>query len=280
MNKMNRTCSRIKDSLQSLYDIPFKVLYMDEYKNPVYSIIPENDLEALFEITITVKQNVRVIIEIVPQRYAARMLTEMQNVNESQKYIFIKYIKLFHQRAKTIFILNNIPRNKEDYDLWNEEWKQYQIRATHILGEKDKISDEYLIEWSKLAVGAMMSLLTIENIGKEDKKTDYLEGRISQVMVNRYERNPVNRELCLAANGYKCKICGFEFEKKYGEIGHNFIHVHHIEMISSFGGNYYLDPVNDLIPVCPNCHAMLHRTNPPIKPNELKELIEMRRNGE
>lgn len=123
----------------------------------------------------------------------------------------------------------------------------------------------------------MMALLTLEDVDNEQK---YLEGKVSQVLTNKYERNPANRELCLAANGYLCKICGFDFEDKYGKIGYKFIHVHHIQMVSSFGREYYLDPVKDLIPVCPNCHAMLHRTNPPMKPEELKELIRKQQNGD
>lgn len=280
MNKMNNTCKRIKDSLQDLYDIPFKVGSRIVYKDPVYLIIPENDLEELFEVKITIKQNIRTIIEIMPQHYAARMLNDMHNADENQKHTFLEYIKLFHQRAKTDFYLNHTLRKEENLELWNEEWKQYHIRATQILDEKDMVSDEYLVEWAMLSVGCMMSLLMVENIG-EAEKTNFSEGRVSQVLSNKYERNPANRELCLAANGYSCKICGFDFEKKYGKLGHNFIHVHHIDMVSTFGGQYYLDPIKDLIPVCPNCHAMLHRTNPPMQPNELKILIEkMTRNGD
>ena len=110
---------------------------------------------------------------------------------------------------------------------------------------------------------------------QEQDDGKYGEGKIDQVLVNKYERNPINRQLCLAVNGYVCKICGFDFEKKYGDIGKGFIHVHHIEMVSSFGGEYYLDPKKDLIPVCPNCHAMLHRKNPPLEPAELRQIIDL-----
>lgn len=277
---MYNTCQKIRESLQGLYDIPFKVLHKDVYKNPVYTIIPENDLEELFEVTITIKQNVRMIIEISPQRYAARMMHEMQCADESKKRIFLEYIRLVQKRAKTDFLLNQILRNEDDSDFWNEDWKQFRLRTTQILDESNKATDDYLVEWSKLFVGSMMSLLTVESVEDEIEESKFYEGRISQALVNRYERNPANRELCLAVNGYVCKICGFDFEKKYGEIGHNFIHVHHIEMVSSFGGEYYLDPIRDMIPLCPNCHAMLHRTNPPMKPEKLKQIIKMKWNGD
>ncbi|ACB84389.1 HNH endonuclease [Natranaerobius thermophilus] len=65
-------------------------------------------------------------------------------------------------------------------------------------------------------------------------------------------------------------------EEKYGEIGEGFIHIHHIVPIKNKGGNYTLDPVRDLRPVCPNCHAMLHREDPPLKIDELKKQLENR----
>lgn len=95
------------------------------------------------------------------------------------------------------------------------------------------------------------------------------EGAKKEVFVNSYERSREARKLCIEAHGCKCAACGMDFEKVYGEIGRGFIHVHHIVPISSIGKEYVLDPVKDLIPVCPNCHAMLHRKNPPYKIEEL-----------
>lgn len=92
-------------------------------------------------------------------------------------------------------------------------------------------------------------------------KTSYqlFEGEKKQLTINQYERNPIARQRCIEANGCKCKVCGIDFEEKYGEIGHGFIHVHHVIPISTIGETYQVDPINDLVPVCPNCHAMLHR---------------------
>lgn len=85
------------------------------------------------------------------------------------------------------------------------------------------------------------------------------EGAKKSVIVNQYERNPIARQKCIEANGCKCKVCGMDFEEKYGEIGRGFIHVHHVVPISTIGESYQVDPIKDLVPVCPNCHAMLHR---------------------
>lgn len=99
------------------------------------------------------------------------------------------------------------------------------------------------------------------------------EGAVVQVLANRYERNREARELCIALKGTRCTICGMHFVETYGEIGRNFIHVHHLVPISSIGKEYELNVEHDLVPVCPNCHYMLHRKNPPYTVDEIKIIL-------
>ncbi|MBR4344166.1 MAG: HNH endonuclease [Lachnospiraceae bacterium] len=269
---MEKICRAIKEDLQLFYDIPFDVKLKMEYQDPVFTISPYNELEELFEVKIYLRQRIRLIVEIEPQKYSASMMESINKADVGKRAVFLQYVELIRRKgAKIEFYINKQPRNVLDEQTWNEAWNSFRIRATQIIDEMtiDNLELELMIDWSRLAVGLLLSLLEIEN--KEEKQ--YFEGRVYQVTQNRYERNPVNRELCLSANGYSCKICGFNFEETYGEIGHEFIHVHHIEMVSSFGGEYCLDPVNDMIPVCPNCHAMLHRKTPPYMPEEIREII-------
>lgn len=85
------------------------------------------------------------------------------------------------------------------------------------------------------------------------------EGLKKTITVNKYERSSIARSKCLDYYGFSCTVCSMNFEEKYGEIGKSFIHVHHIVPIHSIGKEYKIDFKKDLIPVCPNCHAMLHR---------------------
>ena len=101
----------------------------------------------------------------------------------------------------------------------------------------------------------------------------HTEGSVRQVLVNAYERSSAARAACLVHYGCSCSVCGFDFEKTYGLIGKDFIHVHHLKEISSIAQTYHVDPVQDLRPVCPNCHAMLHRRTPAFTIDELKQLI-------
>ncbi|WP_431622724.1 HNH endonuclease [Enterobacter hormaechei] len=102
----------------------------------------------------------------------------------------------------------------------------------------------------------------------------FTEGAATQVTVNRYERDRKARQAALAWHGCLCKVCGIDMMRVYGEIAKDFIHIHHLIPLSDIKDNYSLDPKKDLIPVCPNCHAMLHRRNPPFSPEELKSIIE------
>lgn len=108
----------------------------------------------------------------------------------------------------------------------------------------------------------------------------YYEGSVTTVKVNKYERNQEARRKCIEIHGCQCKICGFDFEKTYGKAGKGLIHVHHVVPISSIKEEYQIDYEKDLIPVCPNCHAMIHRKKDPYTIEEIKEmLLKTRRNS-
>ncbi|PEM90667.1 HNH endonuclease [Bacillus toyonensis] len=111
---------------------------------------------------------------------------------------------------------------------------------------------------------------TTEEVDNPEK---YTEGATKQVSVNVYERNPVARRKCIEHYGCSCVICDFNFEKTYGELGKDFIHVHHLKELHTIGEEYEVDPITDLRPVCPNCHAMLHKKKPAYTIEELKALI-------
>lgn len=106
-----------------------------------------------------------------------------------------------------------------------------------------------------------------------DKNLKYAEGKTKTVLVNSYERNQVARQKCIDHYGASCQVCNFDFEKYYGDIGKDFIHVHHVVEISTIGKEYSVDPIKDLIPVCPNCHSMLHKKKPAFSIKELKDRI-------
>ena len=99
-------------------------------------------------------------------------------------------------------------------------------------------------------------------------------GLDQSIVVNAYERDPKARDACIRFHGTKCVVCDIDFESRYGEIGRGFIHVHHKRPLSSLKEQYKVDPEKDLVPVCPNCHAMLHRRTPPYDVEQLRAIIQ------
>lgn len=109
---------------------------------------------------------------------------------------------------------------------------------------------------------------------KSQERQSFREGAGSQVTLTKYERNPYARKACIEHYGLSCSVCGFNFEQTYGALGKDFIHVHHLTQISSIGDEYQIDPVTDLRPVCPNCHAMLHKRKEGVTIEELKAMMQ------
>ena len=106
----------------------------------------------------------------------------------------------------------------------------------------------------------------------EPSATELSEGALRQVSQTKHERNQALRQLCLKHFGATCQACGMKFEAVYGEIGKGYIEVHHLSPISQTDGTHTVDPKTDLVPLCANCHAMIHRLMSAEKKTTGKEL--------
>lgn len=105
-----------------------------------------------------------------------------------------------------------------------------------------------------------------------DPDESVLEGNKTIYYQSKVERSVANRKRCIEIFGVQCRICEIKLSEIYGDLADGFIHVHHIESISK-NGPRWINPSKDLIPVCPNCHSMLHRNDPPMMPNDLRKIM-------
>jgi predicted HNH restriction endonuclease len=108
---------------------------------------------------------------------------------------------------------------------------------------------------------------------RDAKPSPYVEGATWQVTVNAYERNRDARQKCIEHHGVQCYICGFSFGAVYGAEAEEFIHVHHRKPLSEIRTKYKVDPVKDLVPLCPNCHAFVHLGGGCRDPDEVRDLL-------
>ena len=100
---------------------------------------------------------------------------------------------------------------------------------------------------------------------------DRYEGALRRMIKDVPVRNRAARGDCLAEWGYRCQVCKMTFEERYGPAGKGLIHIHHKNPISRTRQSRKVDGKRDLIPLCPNCHAMLHWTDLTIE--ELRRMV-------
>lgn len=119
--------------------------------------------------------------------------------------------------------------------------------------------------FSDILLFLLFFLFPYQTIGEE-------EGAPSDGISSLLERSRFNRSLCLAFHGYDCKACGLNMRKTYRGLKNDFVHVHHLSPMAA-AGILKPDPVRDMVPLCPNCHAVAHLKNPPYTVDEIKHMI-------
>ena len=182
---------------------------------------------------------------------------------------------LFHRlNGHLIYRINGeLYLNKSLKDLKNIQWSYFSFRyESEYLNVHTRLDFNYQ-ELRQHILGLAGFLLLFSNYQEDEGIAMYEEGKAYMDTSVRYERNHINRELCLASKGYRCSVCGIDMEKVYGAIGKNFIEVHHSIPVSDYGQERLINPLAELFPVCPNCHAMLHRRRPPYSIVELKQIM-------
>jgi 5-methylcytosine-specific restriction protein A len=201
------------------------------------------------------------------------------NPNSARDYIYLyKHLRngeLFKRRANeyaTEYFIENIYKENGKPELsiaLNSLLKHFEYWESYS-GSKIKGGRIIYNKYLKL-IGNGESEITYP--GEKNTGVGFLEGKSKTIIVNAYERNTKARKVCVKFYGLNCQVCDYNFEKRFGKIGEDFIHVHHIKEISSIGKEYKIDPIKDLIPVCPNCHSMLHKKNPAYTISELKNIM-------
>lgn len=108
-------------------------------------------------------------------------------------------------------------------------------------------------------------------------KNKYWEGARRIICLNAYERDRKARDACIKHFGTHCRGCGLLLESIYGKVAKGIIHIHHKTPLHKVNEEYTVDPIQDLIPLCPNCHTIVHLSNPPYTIEELRELLKQNR---
>lgn len=258
------------DELNQILQKTFYVNFSTSVKNGVVFIRPSDSENNLFVIRLEIKDDIRLSIECEPEKYAASFVKAISESQVNKREMFcIYWEKLLDndELAKTNVKINDVDVSQDDFKKYSTAWNKFSIRYTRApYFDRDDEKEKKVVDALINIVGMMLSLVDIEFEGFE-------EGSVTMSVHKKYERNPINRRICLSVKGYRCSVCGKLLEEEYGEVAKDVIEVHHAVPVSSMGEGYIVDPIKDLYPVCPNCHTILHKKNPPYTIDEARQLI-------
>lgn len=209
------------------------------------------------------------------EKYRTAFLTHLQRAHVGEENVCLEIVR-FAETELSDFIQQEVRSDYSglyslrDIDFYRGLRQQMQIpgRLKVLNDQKGGMYSQTLrryIEFLESRLNPDTPTIKSNSKAKKPKSTEkdaplsLLEGEEREVVLTRYERNPELRKACLAHFGYRCQVCGIDFEKVYGALGHEYIEVHHLRPISTFKQSHPVDPVRDLVPLCANCHAMIHR---------------------
>lgn len=214
------------------------------FEKRIFFPIVANEIDEKLTVQYTVHRDD--IVQTLLKKYQSNLEKIAKNSNKTSLFIAQNMVDWFSAE---------LTKNSEIVAQWQHKYHRSPI----------KVNGRKITNYS-LATFSPQDEIIFEN-------QIYKEGSVREIKVNAYERNPLARQKCLDHWKYNCQCCGFNFEKIYGEIGKTFIHVHHLKPISEIKEEYVLNPIEDLIPLCANCHAMIHRRTPPYSISEIQEYM-------
>ena len=220
-----------------------------------------------FKVDVFLKNSVRLKISVKPEKYGTFFVNNIGKASLSQKEAFCAMWDNLTNGVLSIKVNNEI-LTKERFLNYSEVWNEFELNLSVFpLEDSETEPKEIIVAEYVLSIYAMIfSLISFEIEG-------FSEGKEIKVMSTKHERNTLNRQICLEAKGYKCSVCNILLEDIYGPIAKRFIEVHHSNPVADMDDNYVVKPIKELFPVCPNCHAMLHRKNPPYSIDELRKIV-------
>lgn len=223
-------------------------------------------------------------LEFKPGNFASDLLKEMGSAEADGRAGFVSVLRTSVEDGCDVsYVLNGTAVPFDDPGIWSVPWQRVSLvmrKGMLPIGLGDSKEDvEVVGRWVSRLSAAVLALLPLE----ADESLDLHnpaetvvglpEGSKLQVMVNRYERDRRNRAAALAIHGHACMACRVELGDRYGATASGLIEVHHTTPVSRLGPNYIIDPRTDLVPLCPNCHAVAHRRSPPYTLHELRLLM-------
>lgn len=228
----------------------------------------------------------RLNVEFVPGAFARDLVEQMSRSSEDKKRRFgLLAASIVEMGAEVEAAIGGSPVPPDSPEDWPTTWTTFELELNvgPLVIPEDHVEQEHLVvAWTGRLLTLMSLLLPLVDVEESDMAGEgkdhvtgsgFEEGGATYTLNKRYERDPRNRAICLAVHGARCQGCGLAMEERYGKPAAGFIHVHHLKPLAEMDEAAVMDPVQDLVPLCPNCHSVVHRRSPPYSVVELRDMI-------
>jgi 5-methylcytosine-specific restriction protein A len=216
---------------------------------------------------------------LMPGSFAGPLVAAMGEAGDGAKQTFAALAETCaRSRGSVSLNANGAEMDVLRPESWPSDWHRVSlglVKSPAVVNTEDYgENDRELAVWTRRYFSLAMALMPVEELEHEAafNPEGLPEGARIRIETNRYERSRINRAACIELHGDSCLACDFNFGETYGEAGRGFIHVHHVTPVSRLGEGYLVNPATDLVPLCPNCHAMAHRFDPPASVGQLRQL--------
>ena len=215
-------------------------------------------------------------VDLTMDRQAGRLVRLIQDYVEYEKNAWSNFLAIQDPAIQTTVMVNDDTVSPSD--LPTGLWKALEVNARKRIPSEDRVSNAQKASHITDVAITCMSLILMTGILESFEPVDQTglpEGKRTTVIANRYERRGYNRVLCIREYGYKCWVCDMSFPDIYPGLGSDYIQVHHVVPVSQLGPNYIINPIEDLVPLCSNCHSMIHWPNQKTfrTPAELRNIL-------
>lgn len=212
----------------------------------------------------------------IPGKFAAPLISQMGTAKSETTSMFSALaLRLGKKKCQITFRVNGMLQSPLDPVSWPTEWNRIELCIKSEFMIIDRYDNSQMVQLITDIVVPLFEMVVLL-IGVEEPIEEIegkAEGTPYQTLVTKYERKRINRDVCIQMKGTRCAACGFDYAEFYGEKGLGYIEIHHITPLSEIGPDYRINVMNDLVPLCANCHAMVHRYHPTLSIAELTSLI-------
>ncbi len=192
---------------------------------------------------------------------------------------------------KTIFDLGGVASNEDILKGVEDRLTDVpeEVKRFPYFGSTKRTELQYNVEWAKTnmkkaglitnprrGLWSTCDTVWMDCVNEPYETWIYVEGKKVAHYTTKYERDPICRAEAIRIHGTKCMICGFDFEKTYGEHGAGLIEIHHVNPLYENEKETSVDPSKDLVCLCSNCHRMIHhKRNKIYSVEEIRSMVDL-----